>query len=332
MKKYLISIRSRLPYISKLIQDRDRLLVERDCLLDELGRYKQKIRNIEKNDSRDVPLSLFPDGHYYSPIPSMEDIESQHNRIKKQIKSISDVDLNKKLQLEMLREFGKYYKDLPFRYKKKNRLRYCYHNPNFGQGDAISLYSMIRYAKPKRIIEIGSGYSSCVTLDTNQLFFDNKVACSFIEPHPDLLLSLINKQDKKGNNIISSKLQEVPLSLFEKLRRNDILFIDSTHVSKVGSDVNYVLFSVLPLIKRGVYIHFHDIFFPFEYPKEWSMRGIFWNENYILRAFLYNNTNYEIVFFNNYLWEMHRNRLLKTMPLYSKNSGGSIWIRKIRKD
>ena len=324
MKNILINIRSKLPYISGLVQDRDRLLIERDSLQEELVRYKQ-------NNSQKVPLSLFPDGHFYSPIPSTADIKNLHARINK-IEEISDINLNEKLQLKMLGEFKKYYKDLPFRYKKKNGLRYYFNNPNFGHGDAISLYSVIRHAKPNRIIEIGSGYSSCVTLDTNQLFFDNRIDCTFIEPYPELLFSLINKQDKKGNNIISYRLQEVPVNLFNKLRRNDILFIDSTHVSKVGSDVNYIFSSILPLLNKGVFIHFHDICYPFEYPKELSMRGIFWNENYILRAFLQNNTSYEIVFFNNFLWEKHRSGLIKAMPLYSNNPGGSIWLRKTRKD
>ena len=90
----------------------------------------------------------------------------------------------------------------------------------------------------------------------------------------------------KRHRLVNVKLQDVDLKEFDKLKSGDVLFIDSTHVSKIGSDVNYLFFEILPRLHRGVYIHIHDIFYPFEYPKDWIDEGRAWNENYILRAFL----------------------------------------------
>ena len=123
---------------------------------------------------------------------------------------------------------------------------------------------MIRHIEPNRIIEVGSGFSSCLILDTNDLHFDGRIATTFIEPYPELLKSLVAEGDESASTLLPVRLQDVDLSVFEELNRGDILFIDSTHVSKIDSDVNYLFFEILPRLSSGVYIHFHDIFYPFE--------------------------------------------------------------------
>jgi hypothetical protein len=188
---------------------------------------------------------------------------------------------------------------------------------------------MLRYLEPLRIIEVGSGFSSCVTLDTNEKFLENKMSCTFIEPYPALLKSLIKDEDIAKIKIHESKLQDIPLNIFTELKENDVLFIDSTHVSKFNSDVNYIIHKILPILSKGVYIHFHDIFYPFEYPKEWLLAGRAWNEQYILRAFLEYNSNFRIVLFNTYLETMFCEKLKNLFPLVFKNTGGSIWIKRI---
>ena len=190
------------------------------------------------------------------------------------------------------------------------------------------LHCMIRYLRPKRIIEVGSGFSSCVTLDTNQLFFGNSISTTFIEPYPSLLLSLLKETDKNSAKIISRRVQDVDMAEFEALAANDILFIDSTHVSKVSSDVNCIFFDILPRLATGVHIHFHDIFYPFEYPKEWLLEGRAWNEAYMLRAFLQYNKSFEVVLMNTYMEHFHESFFKENMPLCLNNRGGSIWIRK----
>lgn len=112
------------------------------------------------------------------------------------------------------------------------------------------------------------------------------------------------------------------------MEANDILFIDSTHVSKVNSDVNRLFFEILPRLKSGVYIHLHDIFYPFTYPNQWLQEKRSWNEAYILHAFLQFNTNFKIIFFNTCLNYLYPDDFAKILPLSQNNTGGSIWIQK----
>lgn len=270
-------------------------------------------------------------GHFYSPVPDLDQIRKKEDLIWGKVpENIDGIDLNVDEQLRLVDEFSKYYKELPFRDNKQEHLRYYYLNNYYSYGDAIFLYSMIRHLKPRRIIEVGSGYSSAVMLDTNEMFFKNEIDCTFIEPFPERFLSLNKEGDKGSVRLISQGLQEMDKQIFRELQANDILFIDSTHVSKVGSDVNYIFFEILPVLNPGVYIHFHDIFYPFEYPKEWIYDGRAWNEAYILRAFLQNNDSFRIVLFNTFLAHFYRERLNEKMPLVMKNPGGSIWIRRNR--
>jgi predicted O-methyltransferase YrrM len=220
---------------------------------------------------------------------------------------------------------------MPFQPQKTEGLRYYFENPSYSYSDAILLHCMIRYLRPKRIIEVGSGFSSCVTLDTNQLFFGNSISTTFIEPYPDLLMSLLTETDKNNTRLISCRLQDADIAEFEALGANDILFVDSTHVSKVNSDVNRIFFDILPRLAPGVYIHFHDIMFPFDYPKDWLLQGIAWNEAYMLRTFLQYNRSFEVVLMNTYMEYVHESFFQEKMPLCLKNAGGSIWIRKVSK-
>lgn len=271
----------------------------------------------------------FPPGHFYSPIPSIAEIKQKEKEIfYKFTEEIPGIDLNVEGQLELLHEFKNYYKEIPYASPKRKDLRFDFENPSYSYSDAIFLYCMIRQLRPKRIIEVGSGYSSCIMLDTNELFFDNGITCTFIEPYPQLLRSLIKPVDKARIEVIERNLQDVSLDRFSELSDGDILFIDSTHVSKINSDVNYIFFKILPSLRQGVYIHFHDVFYPFEYPKEWVYEGLAWNEAYLLRAFLQYNCAFKVQLFNTYLGCFHSDAFFDEMPLPLKYVGASIWIMK----
>jgi len=270
-------------------------------------------------------------GHFYSPVVSVDDIKNRIDNIFSKEKELLGIELNKIKQYELLQNLKKYYNALPFTDEKSEKLRYFYKNDSYSYSDAIFLYSIIRYFKPNRIIEVGSGYSSGAMLDTDELFMNKSIKFTFIDPRPGRLLSCLEKDDFKRINIIKKQVQDVDYKYFEGLLENDILFIDSTHVSKTGSDVNYLLFEVLPRLKEGVLIHFHDIFYPFEYTKEHviNLKGFGWNEDYILRAFLTSNFSYKIILFNTYLEYLYKEWFEKEMPLCLVNPGGSIWIKKI---
>ena len=165
-------------------------------------------------------------------------------------------------------------------------------------------------------------------MDTRERHLACQTEMTFIEPYPELLYSLLNLEDTEAVNIIPKKLQDIPLDLFSTLQSGDFLFIDSTHVSKTGSDVNYVFFELLPAISSGIHIHIHDIFYPFEYPREWVIGGRSWNELYVLRAFLQFNERFSITFMNTFLEHFHEGRFERNMPMCLKNRGGSIWLQK----
>lgn len=268
-------------------------------------------------------------GHYYSPIISINEVKNCQDKIweKENDNEIIGINLNTQYQLDLVSNLYKYYDEIPFSKSKEIGLRYHFENRFFDYIDAIFLYSMIRQLNPNNIVEIGSGYSSCVMLDTNQLFFNNNIKLTFIEPYTERLNSLLRSDDKKSVRIIQSKVQKVHCSEFEKLSKGDILFIDSSHVVKTGSDVNYLLFEILPILKKGVFIHFHDIFYPFEYPKKWVFEGRSWNEDYFLKAFLMYNSEFEIKLFSNYLQKIH-GYIFDRMPLCHSKQGGSLWIEK----
>jgi len=270
---------------------------------------------------------LYPIGHYYSPIISIPEVKQREEQIWRgaSIDGLSGIDLNAEEQVSLVGSLTQYYHDVPFT-KEKEHLRYYYNNGMFNSSDATLLYSMIRHYSPKRIIEIGSGFSSAVMLDTRQLF-NNDLQLTFIDPEPQRLQSLL-VDGEPAIKIIPNIVQTVDLSIFEELEENDILFIDGSHVSKTGSDVNHVLFEILPRLEVGVIIHFHDVFYPFEYPKAWVWEGRSWNENYILRAFLTQNNNYKIKLFNHYLYSFHR-EVFKDMAFCYDVCGGSLWIQKI---
>jgi hypothetical protein len=273
-----------------------------------------------------------PPGHFYSPIADLRELNAFEDGIFDGIRrNLGGINLREMEQLELLRALSDYYSQQPFAKSKQDGMRYYFNNDQFGQSDAIFLYSMIRHFRPGRIIEVGSGFSSCVILDTNDRFFNSNIQIDLIEPYPERLYSLIFAEDRAKIHCHAKKLQEVPLDFFRELNANDILFIDSSHVTRVGGEVNYYMFEILPALKPGVLIHVHDIFNNFEYPKAWIEEGRSWSEAYLLRAFLQYNDVFEIILFNTFLEIFHRPFFEKHMPLCLEYLGGSVWLRKTSK-
>lgn len=268
-----------------------------------------------------------PAGAYGSPVISLKEIEKRQDAIFGRKKEIKGIDLNETGQFELIRSFKKYYDLLPFSSQPKKELRYYYDNGYFPYFDAISLFCIIRHFKPRRIIEVGSGFSSAVMLDTNELFFENAIDITFIEPFPQRLNSLLRETDNA--NLKVKFLQDVDLELFTKLEKDDILFVDTSHVVKVGSELNHILFEIIPLLKPGVIIHFHDIFYPFEYPRSWVLKEKrSWNEIYFLQSFLMYNSAFSVLIFNSFLGHQNGEWLKENMPLCMRNTGGSFWMVK----
>jgi Methyltransferase domain len=268
-----------------------------------------------------------PPGHYYSPIPSARDLERVYGS-QPRLGAVPEISLREGAQLDLLDHLGAFANDFAAEEDGVGS-RYDGHNAFFNGGDAHVLYSMIRHFRPARIVEVGSGHSSALMLDVNDHWFNNDIGLTFIEPFPERLFSLLRSGDKRNTAILTTEVQNVDLKTFGSLGRNDFLFIDSSHVSKTGSDVNFLMFDVLPVLQPGVLVHFHDIYWPFEYPSEWAKEGRAWNEIYMLRAFLAYNPHFEIVLFNNWLATTQVEVARARMPGWSAYGTGSLWLRRV---
>ena len=267
-------------------------------------------------------------GHFYSPVVSMDEIRRDEHRVFQSATPPAGIEMNEAAQLDLLGEFERLYPSIDFPPTRQASHRYWYENPAYSYSDAIMLHCMLRHFRPKRLMEVGSGYSSCAILDTRERHLPGLAEVTFIEPYPQRLQSLLRPSDLATIEIVPTRLQDVPLERFRRLEAGDFLFVDSTHVSKTGSDVNYLFFEVLPALRPGVHVHLHDVFWPFEYPKDWVMGGRSWNEIYVLRAFLQYNARFSIVLMNSFLQRLHGTRIAARMPLCLRNGGGSIWLRR----
>jgi len=243
-----------------------------------------------------------PPGHFYSPVPSRADVEEHLARLqhKEMLAELPAIRTDDHTQLDFLNCLQVYYPKVPFQAKPVEGWLYYFDNPHYSYTDVIVLFCAMNHFRPRRMIEIGSGFSTCAILDTNRMFLNSGAQITSIEPHAELLRSLIARSNN-AITIIESKLQHADLKLFDQLDAGDILFIDSTHISKVGSDVNHIVFEILPRFKTGVIIQFHVIYLAFEYPDVWLREGRTWNEAYLLRAFLEYNERFRILLFVSYM-------------------------------
>jgi len=274
-------------------------------------------------------VGSYPAGHFYSPIPTGADVRARLDSLPQAVNdALPGVNLNTQRQGDLLRVFQAFYNDLPFLEKRTADARYYFDQTVFCYADAIFLYSFLRHVQPRRIIEVGSGFSSAIMLDTVDRFFDHSPQITLIEPFPVNLKQLLRPQDYSRLTLIEEKVQRVPVERFTSLQAGDLLFIDSSHVLKCGSDVQFLMFEVLPRLPVGVFVHFHDVFDSFEYPRDWLLKGLYWNEDYALRAFLSHNHAWEICLFGNYAVRVFREWLAEAMPLCLKNPGGSLYIQR----
>ncbi len=277
----------------------------------------------------------YPPGHYYSPIPSLEDVERRRSKLFDRKDELRGIDLNLDRQAATCGAFSRFWEDVPF-WDPSRRVRYQIHNDTFSYDDGPILHYMMRLLEPARVIEIGSGHSSACMLDTDELHLGGQTSFTFIDPFCDNLRTVVKETDYARVTILEEHVQDVDPSLFDALSANDILFVDSSHVAKIGSDVNTIMFEILPRLAAGVHIHFHDVRYPFQYFEPFIQRGYYWNEAYLLRAFLQYNRAFEIVFWLNYLLNAHNDLVQDLLPFLpidvaeDRYAGGSIWL--VRRD
>jgi len=268
--------------------------------------------------------------HYGEPIPDTRTLpEDLWNRPQ----ATTGIDFNDARQLELLAQFAPYRAEcdaLPDQPTSQAH-EYFADNGNYLGFDAAILHCMIRHFRPRRIIEIGSGYS---TLASARAVRANASAnppapCELvaIEPYPREML----RHGVPGlSHLIPKKLQEVPLEFFAALEANDILFIDSSHVLTIGGDVQREYLQIIPSLRPGVIVHVHDIFLPMEYPRRWIMESRwFWNEQYLLQAFLSFNREFEVLWAGAYMTLNYPDKLA-AFSRFERALAQSFWMRRVR--
>ncbi len=267
-----------------------------------------------------------------SPIP---DTRILKETIWLNLSELVGINLNWEKQFELLTVFRANFKNEYDKFPKNKTLtnhEYYLNNRNFGSIDAEILYCMIRHFKPKRIFEIGSGYSTFLSAQAIQKNkqINPRYNCELvaIEPFPTHVLSA----GFPGLSELKAKrVQEIPLSEFQKLEENDILFVDSSHLLTIGSDVHYIYLEIIPRLKKGVLVHFHDIFWPHEYEKEWVLKDhIFWNEQYLLQSFLAFNDSFEVLWTGNYMKFKYPYKLEAAFNSFNQEESWpcSLWMRR----
>jgi hypothetical protein len=282
----------------------------------------------EKNRVR----PFFPPGHFHSAIVDPDTVRDyvarERRRQPEELAGIAlETDSMRKIWLGNL----EFVQDTPFTDHKVEGHRYHYLGGPFPYGDAITLRMMVRFLRPRRVVEIGSGFSSACLLDSADHVGLPALHVTCIDPEPDRLRSLLRPTDLERMVIIQRPIQEVSARVVDDLQPNDILFIDSTHVMKSGSDVHYEFFSLIPRLKAGVFVHFHDIQYPFEYPDSWIFQENYsWNETYVLRAFLMFNGDFVVRFWNSLFARTFAAEIATEFPLFLKNPGGSVWVERTR--
>lgn len=271
---------------------------------------------------------LFPIGHFYSPIADPNDIRAREMEIWARRDAMLGINLNVAAQLALLKELSPHLAGINYPVEQQANPRvYFYDNDQYPVLDAEFLYAALCYFQPRRMIEVGSGFSSLITADVNRRIFNRQLDFCCIEPYPRQFL--IDGVDGI-TRLVCQKVEEVDTTFFDRLEAGDILFIDSSHVSKVGSDVNHLFFCILPRLKEGVLVHIHDIFLPDEYPKEWVIdQGRNWNEQYLLRAFLQYNSDWEIVWAAHFMATRYTEEVSSIFLRFPRlGGGGSFWLRR----
>jgi predicted O-methyltransferase YrrM len=272
-----------------------------------------------------------PSHHFYASIP---DIRNLPDRVWQQPTKMGGIQLREQEQLRLLSRLSQYkkeYEALP-RHKQEGTSGFYVINGSFENLDAKVYYSLLRLYKPRRIIEIGAGFSTLLaaTAIAKNKSDDPHYTCEFtvIEPYaPDF----IKQGVREVSRLIEKPVEEVPRHLFEELQENDVLFIDSSHILKIGGDVQYEYLEILPRIKPGVLVHVHDIFLPDEYPKEWLTQFRFWTEQYLLQAFLAFNNAFEVLFMSHFLSRKHGDVVSEAFPDFEKGKThpASFWMRRV---
>lgn len=245
-----------------------------------------------------LPWLSQPLGHFYSPIGHPADLAARRAELWPREPRVTGIDFDRDGQRRLLRDvFPALLREFDYPAHDADPHRFHTGNSQFPLADARALFALLRHWRPARLVEVGSGYSTLLATDVNRRFLDGRMRIECIEPHPrDFLRSLPGLAALR-----IERVQDTPDAVFDALQAGDVLFVDSSHVVKTGSDVAWLLTHVLPRLRSGVRIHFHDVWLPDDYPPHWVIDlNRSWNEQYALQAILANGNRYRVLYGTQY--------------------------------
>ena len=269
-------------------------------------------------------------GHYYSPLPDVDEVARDRDRVFfDERRDLPGVEMDVAGQKALLSELAADFDSFDWPHEADGERRFYLGQGQFPMPDALVLRGMLRRVKPKRLIEVGSGHSSALMLDVAEREMDVSPAFTFIDPNPERLRSVLRASDDDRCRVIEKRVQDVGVELFDELGAGDVLFIDSSHVCRTASDVNFLFFEVLPRLAVGVVVHVHDVAWPFEYQESWVMEGRAFNESYLLRAFLQFNRAFKVRLFTDQLVKQEGDWVGEVAPGLLGPVAGSIWMERV---
>lgn len=263
--------------------------------------------------------------HYYEPQFDFRKLSRPFS----EDRPLPGINWNSGEQLDLLKTFSFSHELANAPIKETATLQFHFNNGAFESGDAEYWYQLIRSVKPERIFEVGSGHSTLMAIKAVEQNRKQKsdYHCEHvcIEPYEMPWL------EETGVTVIRKKIEDIEPDFFSVLAENDILFIDTSHIIRPQGDVLYLYLELLPSLNKGVIVHIHDIFSPKNYPRYWLEERVrFWNEQYLLEAFLSHNGSWKILGALNYLHHKHYDRLSDVAPyLTPDREPGSFYIQKI---
>lgn len=283
-----------------------------------LAAIARRLRRPERGSPS--PAQAFPPGAFYSPLPDERALlaEPERSRVWPQHpQDPAGIDVRAREQLAFLDRLSRH----RMHPRADGAPAYDPANDQFPPQDAALLHAVISELRPRRVVEVGCGWSTTVTAAAIAAGgLGTELTC--IEPYPRDLLRHI----PEVHELREEKVEHTPAAVFERLAAGDVLFVDSSHVAKTGSDVVYLVLDVLPRLGDGVVVHFHDVFLPEDYPQQWVRAGFGWNEQYLLQAYLAENRRAHVLAMNRWLARRHPDAVRRAFGDVGLD-GSSVWFR-----
>ena len=275
----------------------------------------------------------FPLGHYYSPLPDNRELAREPHRSRiwsDPPRPTPGIDWNGERQRWLARDvFGAQERLAFVQHETGDPTEYWAANDQYPALDAWVLEGFLRYLRPKRMIEIGSGFSSLVSARVNREFLAGSMRFTCVEPYPRPFL----QAGVPGISELRVELaQETPLDLFESLGEGDVVFVDTSHTVKTGGDAAWIYGEVLPRLRPGVVVQIHDAFIPGDYPEQWVREGWGWNEIYLIKAFLAFNSAFEVLFGVQWMLQNEAGLVDEAFPGFAEHrerAGGALWLQRV---